>query len=220
MNIDSGELWSFMRKVLSQGGDIWLDHREKSHEHYAIRLDAAARERADELEKLCCASEPGAERNPSGDVSTGAWSPGASYAESNNMAVTDEWKRGFDACHWAYEVVEPEADRAPKCAKCQDSGWIQRTGARDECIDEPCGCKDEPEPQYASVHVISVPWCQCCAVRVAADHVCECELPEPLCQHLHSELLAQLNQGRTRRQCNDCGEEFIVQQSSTKAAKL
>lgn len=43
--MDDGELWSFFRAMLSQGGDIWLDHREKSHEEYSARLDAAARER-------------------------------------------------------------------------------------------------------------------------------------------------------------------------------
>jgi predicted nucleic acid-binding Zn-ribbon protein len=43
--IDRGELWSFLRSCLSQGGDIWLDHKEKSYEEYSIRLDAAARER-------------------------------------------------------------------------------------------------------------------------------------------------------------------------------
>ncbi len=44
-----GELWSFLRRVLMQGGDIWLDHRKKSSTEYHIRLDGAARERADEL---------------------------------------------------------------------------------------------------------------------------------------------------------------------------
>lgn len=47
--ISEGELWSFLRSVMSQGADIWLDHQEKSHALYSIRLDAAASERADEL---------------------------------------------------------------------------------------------------------------------------------------------------------------------------
>lgn len=50
--LNSGELWSFLRRVLSQGGDIQLDAnagKYKSHEELSIRLDAAARERADEL---------------------------------------------------------------------------------------------------------------------------------------------------------------------------
>ena len=51
-----GELWSFLRSVLSQGGDIWLDHREKSYEQYSARLDAAARERVDALAKLIAPS--------------------------------------------------------------------------------------------------------------------------------------------------------------------
>lgn len=50
-----GELWSFLLKVLSQGGAIRLDYtagKYPSYEHYAARLDEAARERADELEAL------------------------------------------------------------------------------------------------------------------------------------------------------------------------
>jgi len=44
-------LWSFLRNVLSQGRDIYLDHEGKGYEEYSARLDAAARERADELER-------------------------------------------------------------------------------------------------------------------------------------------------------------------------
>lgn len=44
-------LWSFLRTVLSQGGDIWIDHQQKSYEQYSARLDLAARERTDELER-------------------------------------------------------------------------------------------------------------------------------------------------------------------------
>jgi hypothetical protein len=50
--IDDGELWSFLRSVLSQGGDIWLDHAARSYEQYSARLDAAARERVDALKAL------------------------------------------------------------------------------------------------------------------------------------------------------------------------
>lgn len=49
---DPGELWSFCRKLLSQGKDIHLDHEAKSYEQYSARLDAAARERGDELEAM------------------------------------------------------------------------------------------------------------------------------------------------------------------------
>lgn len=41
---DDGELWSFLRSVLSQGKDIALDHREKSSKEYHARLDLAALE--------------------------------------------------------------------------------------------------------------------------------------------------------------------------------
>ena len=50
--IDEGKLWSFMRDVLSQGADIWLDHKDLSHERYSIRLDSAARERTEKLIEL------------------------------------------------------------------------------------------------------------------------------------------------------------------------
>jgi len=43
--IDEGKLWSFLRTVLAQGADIWIDHRDKSTELYSARMDAAARER-------------------------------------------------------------------------------------------------------------------------------------------------------------------------------
>lgn len=55
--MDRGELWSFFRKLLSQGGDIWLDHQQKSYEEYSARLDAAARERADEFLRSVSESE-------------------------------------------------------------------------------------------------------------------------------------------------------------------
>jgi len=47
-----GELWSFFRRLISQGGDIQLDYaagRYKSYEEYSARVDAAARERVDEF---------------------------------------------------------------------------------------------------------------------------------------------------------------------------
>jgi hypothetical protein len=49
-----GELWSFLRNVLSQGTAIQMDAqagRYKSSEEISIRLDTAARERADEFER-------------------------------------------------------------------------------------------------------------------------------------------------------------------------
>lgn len=47
--MDKGELWSFLRAVLSQGRDIWLDHLRRDYEVYSARLDAAASERVDGL---------------------------------------------------------------------------------------------------------------------------------------------------------------------------
>lgn len=57
--LDRGEMWSFLRDVLSQGGDIQIDHATKGYESYSARLDAAARERADQLcSRLAAALEP------------------------------------------------------------------------------------------------------------------------------------------------------------------
>lgn len=53
----SGELWSFLRSVLSQGVAIWQDHRNKHYEIYSARLDAAARERADEWQARAALQE-------------------------------------------------------------------------------------------------------------------------------------------------------------------
>lgn len=59
---NTGELWSFLRSVLSQGGDIWLDHQALGYEQYSARLDVAARERVQKLlDLLSGADEPSAE---------------------------------------------------------------------------------------------------------------------------------------------------------------
>jgi hypothetical protein len=47
-----GELWSFLRSVMSQGADIRTDYDmgvHKGYEAYSARLDAAAAERAEQL---------------------------------------------------------------------------------------------------------------------------------------------------------------------------
>jgi hypothetical protein len=47
-----GELWSWVRSVMSQGADIRCDYdngAHKTYEHYSMRLDVAAAERAEEL---------------------------------------------------------------------------------------------------------------------------------------------------------------------------
>ena len=47
-----GELWSWVRSVMSQGADIRTDYdmgAHKGYEAYSARLDAAAAERAQEL---------------------------------------------------------------------------------------------------------------------------------------------------------------------------
>ena len=45
--------WSWCRDLLSQGGDIYHDRMPGGYEVYSARLDAAARERADELKAHC-----------------------------------------------------------------------------------------------------------------------------------------------------------------------
>ncbi len=47
-----GELWSWVRSVMSQGADIRCDYdsgKHKGYEAYSARLDAAASERAEEM---------------------------------------------------------------------------------------------------------------------------------------------------------------------------
>jgi hypothetical protein len=50
--MDTGELWPFLRSLLSRGGDIWIDHQQKSYEEYSARLDVAAREQVPKLMQL------------------------------------------------------------------------------------------------------------------------------------------------------------------------
>lgn len=63
-----GELWSFLRSVMSQGADIHQDYlggKYATYEHYSARLDAAASDRVDLLraalestERLAGGGEP------------------------------------------------------------------------------------------------------------------------------------------------------------------
>lgn len=53
--MNDGQLWSFLRDVLSQGGDIQCDYhagKYRCYEEYSARLDAAARERVTKLRAL------------------------------------------------------------------------------------------------------------------------------------------------------------------------
>jgi hypothetical protein len=50
--LDEGELWFWVRSVMSQGADIRCDYDQgvhKGYEAYSARLDAAAAERAEKL---------------------------------------------------------------------------------------------------------------------------------------------------------------------------
>jgi hypothetical protein len=48
----SGDLWVFIRNVMQQGEAIAKDFADKPYEAYARRLDAAARERTEQLGKM------------------------------------------------------------------------------------------------------------------------------------------------------------------------
>ena len=64
--LDEGEVWSFLRRVLSQGGDIQLDYQagkyKRYYEEYSARLDCAARERAEKFMVLLAAALAARER--------------------------------------------------------------------------------------------------------------------------------------------------------------
>lgn len=50
--VNEGELWSFIRTLLSQGCAIQQDYQAgkyETYEHYSARLDEAARERVDQF---------------------------------------------------------------------------------------------------------------------------------------------------------------------------
>lgn len=57
--IDKGELWSWTRHVLEQGSAIQQDYasgKYKCYEEFSARVDAAARERADEFTNAIAAA--------------------------------------------------------------------------------------------------------------------------------------------------------------------
>ena len=60
--INDGDLWSFLRAVLEQGAAIQQDYaagKYENYEHYAARIDEAARERAEQLRaRLTKAKQP------------------------------------------------------------------------------------------------------------------------------------------------------------------
>lgn len=62
-NVEANELWSFLRRVMTQGQDIALDYRENNYEEMSARLDAAASERVDQLLKLLTPVNP-SEKQP------------------------------------------------------------------------------------------------------------------------------------------------------------
>ena len=52
-HITDGDLWLFLRSVLTQGADIQQAYAAgKRYEQYAIRVDGAARERVKQLRAL------------------------------------------------------------------------------------------------------------------------------------------------------------------------
>lgn len=60
VEVADGELWSFLKSVMSQGAAIQQDYAAGNHptyEHYARRMDIAASERVDELRRLLAPKE-------------------------------------------------------------------------------------------------------------------------------------------------------------------
>ena len=57
MTTQSGILWSFLRSTLTQGAAIAQDNADKMTELYSARLDAAASERVEKLERLLARPE-------------------------------------------------------------------------------------------------------------------------------------------------------------------
>ena len=71
-----GELWSWVRSVMSQGADIRCDYDQgvhKGYEAYSARLDVAAIERAEEL--LARLKTPNAEVTGANGLPLGSGAP-------------------------------------------------------------------------------------------------------------------------------------------------
>lgn len=112
-----GELWSFVRKLLSQGGDIWLDHQNKGYEQYSARLDVAARERAEELMSLLASLPDPQPAQPQQQDDARTRSAGAGTALAAGVSAGTSWKpistAPRDGEFVAAALVTPDVSGAP-----------------------------------------------------------------------------------------------------------
>ena len=117
-----GELWSFLRQVLSQGQDIHLDYLDKPYESKSARLDAAARERAEQLEAMLDAAHEHQwviswpfDRCVCGDT------------RASNVRPTSD-----AACEHEWKEIDAYPFREARCTKC----GVGKTLANDACAEQ------------------------------------------------------------------------------------
>lgn len=107
-------LWSFLRDTLSQGATIQMDYTGRGYEEFSARLDQAARERADELEKamadsslvlrITTAYEQGFGQHDRAELSN-PYNPGQPESEAWNIGVQFGKRRVSETakaktCYW------------------------------------------------------------------------------------------------------------------------
>lgn len=117
--VDTGELWSFLRSVMSQGKDIHLDYLHKSYELYSARLDTAALERVGALLKLI---GPAHETN-------GEQEPTVPLKVYNALKVDrDDWRD--QAIRWEGEEKKRQAELAKWKTNCTG-----KHGSQTPCVE-------------------------------------------------------------------------------------
>jgi len=122
---EDGELWSFIRRCMSQGKDIHLDHAERTYEEYSARLDLAALERLPELKAYI--------------VRAVAAARGADETNGDTEAMVREFMLQLE------ELPEPDQDqpdvRRYTLTELEDC-MRSAIGIGDRRAEEPSGCLD------------------------------------------------------------------------------
>lgn len=132
--IDYGSMWGFMRSVLTQGAAIYQDFAAgnlKDYEEYSARVDAAARERDDELKSL-----------PSATAAT--WKPIATAPTDGTEILLTQWSEqdGYgetDFGSWGF-IENSDADQQAIY------GWLSNYGR----VDEPTHWMEVATPDRSS----------------------------------------------------------------------